>query len=107
MRNTIDLQLLRRADAMKIFQNINMTKKFEGGLIPMKHEHHKTPAHHIPPHERRGFVTIEFESEDWALLNEIFGDEDTASAAVEIIKDAPPEIQILAVQIMKIIKEVV
>ena len=91
---------------MKVIQNISTTKQIEGGHVPMRHEHHKAPGHPIPPHERKGLVKIEFESGDWALLNEIFGDEDTAVAAMEIIKDAPPEIQILAVQLMKIIEEV-
>ena len=91
---------------MKIIQNISITKQIEGGHVPMRHEHHKALGHPIPPHERKGLVKIEFESGDWALLNEIFGDEDTAAAAMEIIKDAPPEIQILAVQLMKIIEEV-
>lgn len=91
---------------MKVIQNISTTKQIEGGHVPMRHEHHKASGHPIPPHERKGLVKIEFESGDWALLNEIFGDEDTAAAAMEIIKDAPPEIQILAVQLMKIIEEV-
>ena len=91
---------------MKVIQNISTTKEIEGGHVPMKHEHNKSPGHPIPPHERKGLIKIEFESGYWALLNEIFGDEDTAAAAVEIIKDAPPEIQILAAQLMKIIEEV-
>lgn len=91
---------------MKVIKNISTTKEIEGGRIPMRHEYHRAPGHHIPPHERKNLVKIEFESGDGALLNEIFGDEDTVAAAVEIIKDAPPEIQILAVQLMKIIEEV-
>lgn len=50
---------------------------------------------------------IEFDEIDWALLKEVFGDEDTALAATEIIREAPPEIQILAIQLMNIIEEVV
>lgn len=92
---------------MKVIQNISTSKEIEGGHVPMRHEHHGVSTKHpIPPHERKGLIEIEFESGDWALLNEIFGDEDTATAAIEIIKDAPPEIQILAVQLMKIIEEV-
>lgn len=65
------------------------------------------PRHHIPPHERRGMISIEFEERDWDVLNEVFGDEDTAAAAVDIIHNAPPEIQILAAQIIKMIEEAV
>ena len=90
---------------MKVIQNISTSKEIEGGHVPMRHEHHEVSKHPIPPHERKGLVKIEFESGDWTLLNEIFGDEDTATAAIEIIIDAPPEIQILAVQLMKIIEE--
>lgn len=66
----------------------------------------KLPTRHIPPHERKAMVHIDFDEQDWALLVEIYGDEDTANAAVEIIKEAPPEIQILAIQLINIIEEV-
>lgn len=62
--------------------------------------------HPIPPHERRAMMWIEFDENDWKHMNEIFGDEDTAAAAAEIIREAPPEIQILAVQLINIIEEV-
>ena len=39
-------------------------------------------------------------------MRDIFGDEDTAAAAAAIIREAPPEIQILAVQLINVIKEV-
>lgn len=62
------------------------------------HERHGRP---IPPHERRAMMHVEFGEEDLTLLDTIFGDPDTAQAAAYIIQDAPPEIQILAVQLMK------
>lgn len=40
------------------------------------------------------------------LLEEIFGDADTAAAAQEVIQKAPPEIQILALQLIDLIEEV-
>lgn len=67
---------------------------------------HRKPAAHLLPHERRTLMHIEFDETDWKLLREVFGDEDTAVAAAEIIMEAPPEIQILAIQVMDIIKEV-
>lgn len=69
---------------------------FERPLPP--HERHSRP---IPPHERRAMMHVEFGEDDLTLLDTIFGDPDTAQAAAYIIKDAPPEVQILAVQLMK------
>lgn len=40
------------------------------------------------------------------LLEEIFGDADTAAAAEAVIQKAPPEIQILALQLLDLIEEV-
>lgn len=62
---------------------------------------------HIPPHERRALMRVEFDDGDWELLCAVFGEEDTARAAAEIIRQAPPEIQILAVQMMDLMKEAV
>ena len=50
-------------------------------------------------------LQIEFDNKYWPLLKEVFGDDDTAAAAVEIIRGAPPEMQILAVQLIQLIKE--
>lgn len=90
---------------MNIFLNTNNMNGSKGG-VHMIHEHRLPTRHNIPPHERKAMLHIEFDENDWTLLKEVFGDEDTAAAAVDIIKDAPPEIQILAVQLINIIKEV-
>ena len=87
---------------MKILANGSREK--EGGLH-MMHEH-RGPSHHIPPHERKAMVRVEYDEQDWSLMRDIFGDEDTAAAAAAIIREAPPEIQILAVQLINVIKEV-
>lgn len=47
---------------------------------------------------------IEFGEDDLMILNEVFGDTDNAQAATNIIQDAPPEIQIIAVQLIKMIE---
>ena len=60
----------------------------------------------LPPHERRNRMHIEFEESDYELFKKVFEDEDTATAAMRIIYNAPPEIQILAVQLIKMIEEV-
>lgn len=89
---------------MNILSNTNKMREIEGEF-PMMHEHKLPLGHPIPPHERKAMLQIEFDNNDWPLLKEVFGDEDTAAAAVEIIKGAPPEIQILAVQLIQLIKE--
>ena len=56
-----------------------------------KHPHPKHPP--IPPHERKD-LKIDFK-QDEELLEEIFGDDDTAKAVVDIITTSPTEIQIV------------
>lgn len=90
---------------MNILLNTNNMNEHKGG-VPMTHGHKLPLMHSIPPHERKAMLHIEFDENDWELLKEVFGDEDTATASVNIIRDAPPEIQILAVQLIDIIKEV-
>ena len=46
----------------------------------MMHVHAERPRH-IPPHERRAMVRIEFDEQDWPLWVKVFGDDDTAAAA--------------------------
>lgn len=67
---------------------------------------HRRHGASIPPHERKSLMRLEYTEADWNLLLDVFEDEDTAMAALNIIQDAPPEIQILAVQLMNLIQEV-
>ena len=90
---------------MKAINNSRKELFMEGGQH-MANEP-KMPGRHISPHERKTLMNIEFEQSDWELLRMIFGDEDTALASAEIIKEAPPEIQILAIQLINVIEEVV
>ena len=89
---------------MNIFLNTNNMNELKGG-VPMTHKPKPPLRHNIPPHERKAIMHIELDENDWTLLKEVFGDEDTAVAAFDIIRNAPPEIQILAVQLINIIKE--
>ena len=89
---------------MKVFVDKKNDRVLEGG-IHMIHEH-RGPERPIPPHERKALMYIEFDETDWVLLKKIFRDEDTASAAAKTIMGAPPEIQVLAAQLMNIIGEV-
>lgn len=98
---------------MKVFteKRENRMDKHLEGTPPMPHEHKfgRLLPHHerhgfgrpIPPHERRAMMHVEFSEDDLTLLDTVFGDPDTAQAAAYIIQDAPPEIQILAIQLMK------
>lgn len=67
---------------------------------------HREPGAPIPPHARKALMRLEYTEADWNLLLDVFEDEDTAMAALNIIQDAPLEIQILAVQLMNLIQEV-
>ena len=103
---------------MKVFVNKSNEKRFEEGpYMPHERGEHEgifppppPPPHELhpplPPHRRRTDLQVRFEDGDWNLLKEVFGDEDTAFAAAEIIRNAPPEIQVIALQLMNIIKEV-
>lgn len=69
----------------------------------------RPPAHRgAPPHHpnHRGILRLEFSKQDKRIFEEVFGNPDEAAAALDIISNAPPEIQILAVQILKMIEEV-
>ncbi len=89
---------------MKAFADGKRERTMEGGHH-MMHDH-REPGEPIPPHERKALMQVEFNESDWQILKEVFGDGDTAIAAAEIIREAPPEIQILAIQLMNIIEEV-
>lgn len=68
---------------------------------PFRSEHHAPPHHPlkpIPPHERRHRVSFTFSDKEHAMIREIFGNDDSAASAVSVISDAPPEVQILAIQ---------
>lgn len=57
----------------------------------------------VPPHHRKRLY-LEFEEEDWEIFVRVFGDEDSADAAMQVIQDAPPEIGVLAVQMVEMIR---
>lgn len=73
---------------------------WHSGLEDLRH-----PAHPMPPHMRHQMIHIEFEDKDLAVFQDVFGDDDTAVAAMGILCGAPPEIQILALQILHMIEK--
>lgn len=74
-------------------------------LLPHLHPAHP-PLPPIPPHKRRDLLQVTFDEKDWCVFKAVFRDEDTALAATEILRNAPPEIQLLAIQVLKMIEEV-
>lgn len=62
------------------------------------HTHHEPP---LPPHLRRGIERIVFDENELPILIKAYGNEDNAIAAMRYLnEDAPPEMQILAIQAM-------
>ena len=57
----------------------------------------------VPPHLRTRFYP-EFDEKDREIFMRVFGDEDSADAAVQVIRNAPPEIAVLTLQIMEMIR---
>lgn len=95
----------KEVNAMNVFTGTVATDMEAGARMVHGSMGPGGPAGHIPPHERKAMVRVEYDAEDMALLADVFGDEDTAATAAEVILGAPPEIQILAVQIINIIKK--
>lgn len=84
-------------------ENVRMRGN-EGGFHMINRD--RDPERHILPHERKALMHVEFDKKDWELLKDIFGDEDTAAAAAQIVREAPPEIQVLVIQLLNMIEEV-
>ena len=74
------------------------------GMEPVHPLVHRGAHPHHPNH--RGILRLEFSEQDLRIFEEVFGNQDEAAAALDIICNAPPEIQILAAQILKMIEEV-
>lgn len=73
------------------------------------HPHHMHP-HHVhpaPPPAPRAMLDISFDEKDREMLLAIFGDQDSAATAESIIYEAPPEVQILAMQSLSMAEQLV
>lgn len=55
----------------------------------------------IPPHERRNMLYVEFNEKCEEILREMLGSEEEAEVAINILHCAPPEQQIIALQILR------
>lgn len=77
----------------------------EGGNFNMMKQH-RHPGGHIPPHERRALIHLDLSEDDMILFKRVYGNDDEAAAAARVLMDAPPEIQIIAAQLISFIEEV-
>ena len=71
---------------------------------PERFARRPAPPHPPAPPRRRNRMHLEFEEEDWNIFVKVFGDEDSASAAMQVIQNAPPEIGVLTMQITEMIR---
>lgn len=90
---------------MKMMANFTQKNRFEGEAIHMMREN-KFVGRPIPPHERKELMHIVFDENDWELFQMVYGDDDEAAAAMQVIMKAPPEIQIVMAQLIALYKEV-
>ena len=67
-------------------------------IHPRHHAMHPHHLHPAPPHEPRAMLRFALDEKDREVLLAVFGDQDSAISAESIIYDAPPEVQILAIQ---------
>ncbi len=86
---------------MKISNNANYAENiFTEEVLPPIHRHP------LPPHLREQMLLIDFDEDDLRIFTKVYGNEEAALAAMNIIMDAPPEMKILAIQTLTQIKEI-
>lgn len=90
---------------MKMMTNLAQKNGFEGGTIHIMREN-KPIGRPMPPHERKALMRIVFDENDWKLFQLVYEDDDEAAAAMQVIMNAPPEIQILMAQLIDLYEEV-
>lgn len=63
--------------------------------------HEPGHRHPIPPHERKNMIYVEFDKESEEALSKMFGSEEEAEIAINILHFAPPEQQVVALQLLR------
>lgn len=72
--------------------------------IPHHGPHHPYHEKPIAPHLKHVRLALPFPEDSYQILYKVFGDEDVANSAMDILTHAaPPEIQVLALQAMEVI----
>ena len=87
-----------------MFTMVKKDNHEKGGFHMNEHMPHRLEPP-VPHHEHKGMITLQLDDSDWQVFKDVFGDEDTAAAAVEIVHGAPPEIQILVAQVLDMIEK--
>ena len=78
----------------------------KGGTVHMM-KAHKPLGKHIPPHERKALIHIDFSDDDMMLFKHIYGDEDEAAAAATGIDGrSAGAFRFLSAQLFRLIEEV-
>lgn len=80
-------------------ERLNMTR---GVVVPHGIETngvgHRYP---IPPHERKNMIYVDFDKECEETLSKMFGSDEEAEIAINILHCAPPEQQVVALQLLR------
>lgn len=90
---------------MKMMTNLAQKNGFEGDAIHIMRENNPI-GRPMPPHKRKALMHIVFDENDWKLFQMVYEDDDEAAAAMQVIMNAPPEIQILMAQLIDLYQEV-
>lgn len=85
----------------------DMNRLDHSHIHPKGHAMHPHHVHPAPPHERRAMLHLFLDEKDQEVLLAVFGDQDSAAAAESIIYEAPPEVQILAIQSLSMAEQFV
>lgn len=80
----------------------NKLRIMEKNVAPHGIEPHE-PVHRplIPLHERKSMIYVEFDKNSEEALYKMFGSEEEAEIAINILHCAPPEQQVIALQILR------
>lgn len=82
-------------------ERLRMMRENIAECRPEPHSPGPRHPHPIPPHERKDMVFVEFDEDCENLFKDITGSEEEAEVAMEILHCAPPELQVIAVQLLK------
>lgn len=98
------LERISNAPRVLLDEDVHSQKTYHEELHHHEKKTHKHPHKPLLPHERKE-LKIDF-LKDRALIESIFGDEDTSKAVVDIITTSPQEIQIVIKIVIDLYKKI-